>query len=81
MAVMVTAAAGSDPAGAHLLLTQLGGACKKLRLIWVNGTYRGQLGACVAHHLRFVRRVTLRPAGCTGFVLLPRRWVVERSHL
>jgi putative transposase len=33
----------------------------------------------VAQHLRFGLRVTLRPKGATGFVLLPRRWVVERT--
>jgi putative transposase len=79
MAVIVTAAAVSDPAGARLLCARLGGACKKLRLIGVDGTYRGQLVEWVAQHRRFVLRVTLRPEGTKGFVLLPRRWVVERT--
>jgi transposase len=38
LAVVVTSAAISDPAGAKLLLKRLGGACKKLRRIWVDGT-------------------------------------------
>src|SRR5262249_41342062 len=79
MAVIVTAASVSDPAGARLLFARLGGACKKLRLIWVDGTYRGQLVEWVSQHMRFVLRVTLRPEGTKGFVLLPRRWVVERT--
>jgi putative transposase len=79
LAVLVTAASVSDPAGARLLLARLRGACKKLRLIWVDGTYRGHLVGWVACHMRFVLRVTLRPEGCKGFVLLPRRWVVERT--
>lgn len=79
MAVIVTAASVSDPAGARLLFAQLGGACKKRRLIWVDGAYRGQLVEWVAQHRRFVLRVTLRPDGCMGFVLLPRRWGVERT--
>ena len=29
--------------------------------------------------MRFALRVTLRPEGTKGFVLLPRRWVVERT--
>ena len=29
--------------------------------------------------MRFILRVTLRPAGYKGFVLLPRRWGVERT--
>src|SRR5215475_7336088 len=79
LALVVTAASMSDPAGARLLLARRGGAGKKLRLIWVDGTYRGQLVAWVSQHLRFVLRVTLRPEGANGFVLLPRRWVVERT--
>src|SRR5215470_996135 len=79
LAVLVTAASVSDPAGARLLLARLGGACKKLRLIWVDGTYRGQLVEWVAQHMRFVLQPVLRPEGQKGFVLLPRRWVVERT--
>ncbi len=79
MAVVVTAAAVSDPAGARLLFARLGGACKKLRWLWVDGGYRGQLVEWVSQHLRCVLRVTLRPEGAQGFVLLPRRWVVERT--
>ncbi len=29
--------------------------------------------------MRFFLRVTLRPKGAKGFILLPRRWVVERT--
>jgi putative transposase len=79
MAVLVTAASVSDPAGARLLVARLGGACKKLRLLWVDGGYRGQLVEGVSQHRRLVLRVTLRPEGTQGFVLLPRRWVVERT--
>src|SRR5262245_40262303 len=79
MAVLVTAASVSDPAGARLLFARLGGACKKLRLLWGDGGYRGQLVAWVSDHMRFVLHVTLRPEGATGLVLLPRRWVVERT--
>jgi putative transposase len=80
LAIVVTAASVSDPAGACLLCARLGGAGKKLRLIWVDGTSRGQLVEWVSQHMRFVLRVTLRPEGAKGFVLLPRRWVVERTR-
>lgn len=78
LAVLVTAASVSDPAGARLLLARLGGAWKKRRLLWGDGGYRGQLVEWVSHQRRFVLRVTLRPEGAKGFVLLPRRWGVER---
>ena len=43
LAVVVTAASVSDPAGARLVVRRLGGASKKLRNVWVDGTYRGTL--------------------------------------
>lgn len=50
LAVVVTSAAVSDPAGARLLLHRLKGGCKKLRRIWVDGTSRGQLLEWVLRH-------------------------------
>src|SRR5437764_9665066 len=79
MAVIVTSAALSDPAGAKLLLKRLGGACKKLRRIWVDGTYRGQLLEWALLHGRCVLQQVLRCDDQKGFVVLPRRWVVERT--
>jgi len=79
MAVVVTAAAVSDPAAAHLRCAPLGGACKKLRLLGVEGGSRGHLVAWVAQHRRCRLRVTLWPEGWQGFGRLPRRWVVERT--
>lgn len=79
LAVIVTSAAVSDPAGAKLLLKRLGGACKKLRRIWVDGTYRGHLLEWVCLHFKFVLQPVLRSADQKGFVLLSRRWVVERT--
>jgi putative transposase len=79
LAVIVTSAALSDPAGAKRLFKRLGGACKKLRLIWVDGTYRGQLLEWVLLHCPFRLQPVLRCDDQKGFVVLPRRWVVERT--
>jgi putative transposase len=79
MAVVVTSAATSDPAGAKHLFRRLGGACKKLRRIWVDGTYRGRLLEWVILHCRFRLQPVLRRDDQKGFVILPRRWVVERT--
>ena len=79
LAVVVTAASTSDPAGARLLLTRLGGAGKKLRKVWVDGTYRGTLMTWVAERCRFRLQAVLRAEEQKGFVVLPRRWVVERT--
>jgi putative transposase len=79
LAVVVTSAALSDPAGAKRLLKRLGGACKKLRRIWVDATYRGHLLEWVILHYRFRLQPVLRSDDQHGFVVLPRRWVVERA--
>jgi len=78
--VVVTSAALSDPAGAKLLFKRLGGACKKLRRIWVDGTYRGHLLEWVLLHCRFRLQPVLRSDDQQGFVVLPRRWVVEQTQ-
>jgi len=80
LAVVVTSAALSDPAGAKLLFKRLGGAGKKLRRIWVDGTYRGHLLDWVLLHCKFVLQPVLRCEEQKGFVVLPRRWVVEKTQ-
>lgn len=77
LAVLVTAASVSDPAGAKRLFKHLPGACKKLRKVWVDGTYRGRLLEWVVLHCQFHLQPVLR--GEKGFAVLPRRWVVERT--
>jgi len=52
---------------------------KKLRRIWVDGTYRGKLVDWVATHCQFLLQPVLRSDDVKGFVVLPRRWVVERT--
>jgi putative transposase len=79
LVVVVTAASVSDPKGARLLFKRLGGAGKKLRRIWVDGTYRGKLVAWVVDHCWFLLEPVLRSDDQKGFVVLPRRWVVERT--
>lgn len=47
--------------------------------MWADGAYRGALVSWVADQLRLRIEVVRRPPGVHGFVVLPRRWVVERS--
>ena len=77
--MVATAASVQDRDGAQLPLTHLGGACKKLRRIWVDGGYRGQLLDWVAAECRFRLQVVLRSDNQKGFVTLSKRWVVERT--
>ena len=79
LAGVVTMASTSDPAGARLLLARLSGACKKMRKVWVDGTYRGKLVDWVAAQFQFHLQPVLRSDDVKGVVVLPRRWVVERT--
>jgi putative transposase len=79
LAVLVTSASVQDRDGSKMLLKRLSGSCKKLRRIWVDGGYRGLLLEWVKSNFRFILEVVLRSDNQTGFVVLPRRWVVERT--
>ena len=81
LAVLVHAANISDPVGAILLLEQARQRFPTLRTVWADAIYHtGALAVWVAEHwptldLEIVRR----PAGTKGFVVQPRRWVIERT--
>lgn len=82
LAVVVHAANIQDRDGAKLVLERLKHKFSRLRLIWADGAYAGQLlewvrGLRIWHKLRL--EIVSRPEGTKGFVLLPKRWVVERT--
>jgi putative transposase len=79
LSVVVTSAAMSAPDGARLLFERWGGHCKKLRLIWVDGAYRGSLLEWAKTRIKAVLQPVLRSDDLKGFVLLPKRWIVERT--
>ncbi len=78
--VVVTAAAVSDQGGARQIFRRMRGICKKLRKVWVDGTYRGaDWTDFVKEHYRIILEAVTRPEGAKGFAVLPHRWVVERT--
>ncbi len=69
-----------DRDGARLLLARLAGSgLPRLGLIWADGAYAGELVERVKALFGWVLEVVGRPKGQKGFVVLPRRWVVERT--
>ena len=79
LAARVTTAGVQDRDGAKLLLKNLQGFCKKLRLIWVDGAYRGELLEWVSERFKFRLEAVLRSDKQKGFIALPKRWLVERT--
>jgi len=80
-AVVVHAASVQDRDGAKLVLRKLKGKKRppRLELIWADAGYAGQLLAWVRRVLRVTLEIVGKPAGQRGFVVLPRRWIVERT--
>ncbi len=81
--VVVTAASVDDAAAAQQVLGRMDRAdYPRLRLIWADTKYHNHaLYAWIAGHAGgdWSLEVVRRPDGKKGFVLLPRRWVVERT--
>jgi putative transposase len=84
LAVVVTSAAVDDAAAAPEVLGQLTGKqYPRLQVVWADSKYHN-------HKLRgwiekdpkrtWTLEVKRRPKGAKGFVLLSKRWVVERTH-
>ena len=79
LVVMVTAACVQDRDGARPLLQQIAMSYQRVRLIWADGGYAGKLVDWTREALRIVLQIVKRSDDMTGFVVLPRRWVVERT--
>jgi putative transposase len=82
LAVVVTAASVQDRDGAKNLLEILRHKFSRLRLIWADQAYGGQLIAWVkaVRGYRPVRlEIVKRSERAHGFEVIPKRWIVERT--
>jgi len=79
LCVKVLAANIQDRDGAQALLSEVKERMPRLYLIWADGGYRGKLISWVATTCLWLLQVVKRNDDVKGFVVLPRRWVVERT--
>lgn len=79
LCVLVTAANVQDRDGARPLLQRLTQGCHRIRLVWADGGYAGKLLDWARDTLHIAVRIVKRSDDMTGFVVLPRRWVAERT--
>lgn len=86
LSVHIVAACISEKEGAKLLInriwanSRLKKLCGRIELVWADAGYQGDdLYDWVATLTTWVWQVVKRSDDAKGFVLLPRRWVVERS--
>jgi transposase len=83
LGVMVTAADVGDRTAAQVLLARVAGAHHRLALVWADGGYTGSLVEHCLAALALVLAIVKRSDDQKGFVVLPKRWIVERlfAHL
>ena len=80
LAVVVHAASLQDYDGARLVLAQLYHQFKRLKVIFADSAYgRNGLPEWLQKTFGWLLQTVLRPVGIKGFVVLPKRWVVERT--
>jgi putative transposase len=85
LAVVVTSAARDDAVAAPQVLGQWGHASyPRLEVVWADSKYHHHAHAlnqwiATASPGPWRLEIVRRPQGATGFVLLPKRWVVERT--
>src|SRR5579862_3853901 len=81
LGVAVTPASTPERDGAQIVLGRVLGWFTWLRILWVDGGYAGQSFAQWVKALRpkLAVEVVKRSDTTTGFTVLPRRWVVERT--
>lgn len=60
-------------------MTKLAGRFARLRLIGADGGYAGKLIEWTSSFGNWVLEIVKRNDDVKGFVVLPRRWVVERT--
>ncbi len=82
--LVVHSAAVQDRDGALRVLAGLltFGLCPRLTLVWADGGYRGRLVAFIdrwRHKLGWRLEIVKRTDDAEGFVVLPKRWIVERT--
>jgi Transposase DDE domain len=80
MRVVVHSAAIQDRDGAGLVLDKIRRRFPRLELIWADGAYNAwPVDAAVAKVPRLRLEIVKRRDDMKGFVVLPRRWLVERT--
>ena len=77
---MIHSASGQDQDGAKSVLEKLNEKFRRLKIIFADSGYgRFRLSEWTRDSFGWLLQIILRPVGIKGFVVLPKRWVVERT--
>jgi putative transposase len=79
LVVLVSAASLSDTEAALDVGVKLRGRFPRLRKIWADQGYKETMVGWFRHQLKVLVEIVVRPAEQKGFVVQPKRWIVERT--
>ncbi len=80
MVVVTKASVAERAGGKRLLLRAVAAGFQRLALLWADGGYAGKpFFEWALKHCGWLVEIVKRSDAAEGFVLLPRRWVVERT--
>ena len=80
LVVVVHAANIQDQVGAKAVLSKLAARFYRLKVIFGDSAYgRSGLPNWLKNEFNKILQTVLRPVGVKGFVVLPKRWIVERT--
>lgn len=80
LAIVVHGADWQDQEGAQWVIEKLGEQFKRIKVVFGDMAYgRAGLPDWVQRTFGWILQTVLRPVGVSGFVVLPKRWIVERT--
>jgi putative transposase len=68
-----------DRDGARLVVKSASKNLPKLQIVWADGAYAGQLIEWVKQTCGWLLTIVKRSDDTTGFEVLPKRWIAERT--
>ena len=77
--LIVHAANIQDRDGAKLVFAAIRKQMPRLKRIWADAGYAGQLVDWVSEQTGWTLEIVKRPDGAKGFVVIHKRWIVERT--
>jgi putative transposase len=78
--VLVVSGRCSECEGAKQLLLKVHAQLHRLVVVWMDAGFEHRIEDWVAQHCSFRIQVVKRSEDATGWELLPKRWVVERTY-
>jgi putative transposase len=80
LSVVVHSATVQDQEGARLVLMRLRESFRRIKVVFADSAYkRNGLPNWVRETCGWTLQTILRPVGVKGFIILPKRWIVERT--